>query len=316
MEPYDDRPEKNQASAMINDIRRLMKENNISSIDEANVFLGEYKKQQNERQIDDFQGLSSTHMFRFLNFPFESPQYVKFADVPPEECLTAPIMRLFAMLVKAIGEKGLKPTETGNLPRNLVREIALEYWDEENYKEQTHFGEYRTEPEFMDLHKTRVIAELAGLIRKYKGKFILSRACRTMIANEGFTGVYSALFQTFATNYNWGYLDRYYNFDIIQRSFLFTAYLLHKFGDEWRDSSFYFDAFIKAFPQTLDEASHVTYGTPESTVSNAYILRAFHRGAKFMGLVEMRELKDSHIFRYEIIKTPLLDRYISFHIQI
>lgn len=91
---------------------------------------------------------------------------------------SAPIVTLFQLLAEAIGSQGLKPTAASNLPQRFLREAGLAYWSEEGYKKQTEFGDIRTEPDFYDIHATRIVAELAGLVRKYKGKFILSRECR------------------------------------------------------------------------------------------------------------------------------------------
>jgi hypothetical protein len=52
-----------------------------------------------------------------------------------------------ASLVTSNSEKGLKPTATGNLPRNVCREVASAYWGD--------------------------------------GRFILSRECRTLLADHG-----------------------------------------------------------------------------------------------------------------------------------
>jgi hypothetical protein len=98
-------------------------------------------------------------------------------EVAENEVPTAPILRLFSLLADAIGEQGLKPTAKGNLPRNFCREAALAYWDEKTFKERTRYGSINREDDFADLHITRLVAELTGLVRKYKGRFILSRDC-------------------------------------------------------------------------------------------------------------------------------------------
>jgi hypothetical protein len=66
----------------------------------------------------------------------------------------------------------LKPTAKGNLPRKFCWHAALSYWGEETYLEDTRFGDINKEEDVLELHVTRLVA---GLIRKYKGKFILSR---------------------------------------------------------------------------------------------------------------------------------------------
>ena len=233
-------------------LRELLKGQSFASLEEANAFLGQYMQQRSQAPIDDFHGLSSEQMHRLLHFPFETPQMVTFPsrlDIAPE----APIMTLFGLLADAIGEEGLKATATGNLPRNFCREAALAFLGEEGYREKTRYGGINTEPDFPELHVTRLVAELAGLVRKYKGKFILGRECRKLLAEQGSSGIYPRLFRAFAREYNWGYRDRYEDFSIIQQSFLFTLYLLQRFGAEWQTSAFYADNFLRAFPAVYQE---------------------------------------------------------------
>src|SRR3546814_10576290 len=82
----------------------------------------------------------------------------------------APILQLFELLTDASGDDGLKPTAKGNLPRNVCREAAQAYWGEEKYQNNTRYGGINREEDFSDLHVTRLVAELAGLIRKYRGR--------------------------------------------------------------------------------------------------------------------------------------------------
>jgi len=52
-------------------------------------------------------------------------------------------------------------------------------------RENTRFRSINREEDFFELHVTRLVAELAGLIRKYKGRFILSHDCRSLLNREG-----------------------------------------------------------------------------------------------------------------------------------
>ncbi|MHB8057556.1 MAG: SEC-C metal-binding domain-containing protein [Desulfuromonadaceae bacterium] len=113
-------------------LRELLKGQNFGSLDEANAFISQQMQQQSQAVIDDFHGLSSEQMHRLLYFQFETPDLVSFPaclDITPE----APVLRLFKLLVDAIGADGLKTTATGNLPRNFCREAARAYWGEEEY---------------------------------------------------------------------------------------------------------------------------------------------------------------------------------------
>jgi hypothetical protein len=306
------RPAGEEVRTFGDDIREMLERRSFGSLKEANAYLSWQMGMKNRSAISDFEGLSPEQMGRFLYNPFESPQLVSFPQVLAAEP-SAPIITLFKLLAEAIGEEGLKATATGNLPRQFCRDAALAFYGEEEYKEVTRFSGINAEPDFGDLNKMRVVAELAGLVRKYKGKFILSSKCRDIMAKNGMAGIYPKLFEAFASRYEWGYQDRYLEFPLIQQSFAFTLYLLSKWGGELRPASFYEDKFLKAFPAILREAPDTTYMSGEEMVRGCYTLRALERFTEFMGLTEIeREGKRYLPTSLRIRALPLLDEVVTF----
>lgn len=293
----------------------------FSSEEEFVAFLQHLQDEHNRRPVADFCGLSAEQMYRLLYYPFESPQLVTFPsclDTPP----VAPIISLFAMLAAAIGEQGLKATVRGNLPQKFVREAARAFLGEEKYGEHTRFGGFHSEPDFYDLHVTRLVAGLSGLIRKYKGKFILTGDCRRVLAASGLAGIYPRLLESFARKFNWAYGDDYPDLYFLQQSFLFTLYLFDRFGDQWRPMTFYEEAFVRAFPGFLEEVAPLSYQTQEDLVRRGYSLRCFERFAAFLGLVEIEAevagacaptlLERS----FRLRRTPLLGDAVRFHTSV
>lgn len=310
-----DEPQPVGMQETMDDLREVLAEQQFDSLEEANAFLARHMQQRNRAAKDDFCGLSSTQMRRFLEYPLETPELASFADcldVVPE----APVMALFQLLVDGVGEKGLKPTATGNLPRDFCRQTARLYWGEERYLEISRRGELRSETAFFDLHVTRLVVELAGLLRKYKGKFILGRDCRQILAKQGMAALYPKLLASFCRQYNWAYGDGYPDFPIIQRSFLFTLRLLSNYGEAWRSSQFYADALLRAFPIVLREVPEsVSYETPEQHVGHCYNLRCLKHFAEFFGLVEIENDPNDHYAReFRLRKRPLLDQWVRFHV--
>jgi len=297
---------------VMDDVRALLKGRDFGSLEEANAFIAGAMQQKNAAPNKDFDGLSSNKMRRFLNFPFTSPDLVGFPtclEVQPQ----APILSLFNLLVEGIGEKGLKPTATGNLPREFCRQAARTYYGEETYQERFRYGEIRTEPEFFDLHVARLVAELAGLIRKYKGKFILGRECRALLAEKGLAAIYPRLFRTFVEKYNWAYCDGWQDLPFIQHSFLFTLYLLKKHGAGWQSNQFYGESFLRAFPHLLNEVEPVgNYYTPEQFVLMSYSLRCLKSFLVFMGLAEIEKNVENVLRKdFQLRKLPLLDQVVQ-----
>jgi len=297
-------------------LKELLKGQNFGSLDEANAFISQHMQQHNQAPKDDFNGLSPAHMGRFLHFPFETPALVTFPaclDVTPE----APILTLFNLLTDAIGDGGLKMTATGNLPRNFCREAAKVFWGEKEYVQWSRHGELRSEDQFAELNTARLVAGLAGLIRKYKGKFIIGKECRKLLAEQGMAGIYPHLFRSFVKEYNWGYGDRMQEIPMVQHSFLFTLHLLNKYGAEWRSSRFYEDNFLQAFPMVLEQMPEISeYYTPEKSLRSCYSWRTLERFARFMGLVETEhDPANKYTGDFRLRKLPLLDHVVQFHLQ-
>ena len=298
----------------LNDISQAMQGKKFSSEEDMQAFIQEINQQHNRRPIDDFDGLSSEQMHRLINFPFESPDIIEFPsqlNISP----SAPIAALFKMLADAVGENGLKPTATGNLPLKVVREIALTYMGEEKYAEYTKYGNIRSEDDFYELNVTRHVAGLAGLIRKYKGKFILSGKCRKLLKDGELQAIYPVLFRTFAEKFNWGYGDRYPETGLVQSFFAYTLYLLSRYGDQWHENKFYEDAFLRAFPSLVDTVEPTAYETREDIIREMYSIRCLKNFAEFMGVVEINRNSDDQYSRiFDVKKTPLLDDTVRFHL--
>jgi hypothetical protein len=296
------------------ELTESLKGRTFGSMKEAQAFANWHMSRQNRQAMADFDGLSPQQMSQILYAPFDSPQLVTF-PTHLTEATDAPVARLFMLLTEAIGETGLKPTATGNLPRKFCREAALAFHGEEGYREVTRFCGINMEPDFPELHVTRLVAELAGLVRKYGGKFILSKDCRQLLATGGIGAVYPQLFEAFVRHYNWGYRDRYPDFPFIQSSFLFTLLLLSRYGDQWRPDSFYVERYLRAFPTLLQEVPEIGYQTKEQFIGRCYSLRTLERFAEFLGLVEIERIGKRLLpDEIRVRKLPLLERMVSFHI--
>jgi hypothetical protein len=296
------------------EVYREMEDKRPSSLEEAQAILGRVMERFNNTPREEFEGLSPEQMLSFLYHPFDSPELAEFASclsAPP----SAPIMTLFQLLVDGIGDKGIKPTATGKLPRKFVQEAALAYWGEEGYKEHYPFGDMRTELDFDDLHIARIAAEVAGLIRRYKGKFILGRECRAILKRHGMAGIYPRLLQAYAEEFNWDYRHLGPELDMIQETFLFSLYLISRYGRKWRANTFYENAFLRAFPRVLGQVGPVAYGEAEEEARRAYSRQCLEDFCRFFGLIEMNP-EPILILRetFELRKTSLLDEVVQFRL--
>ena len=300
------------AGNLLEELRKAMGEKEFGSLEEVQTFADSHVGRMNRAPLDDFAGLSSEQMHGILHFPFSSTDLVTFSprlSAPP----VSPMATLLDALLGAIGDEGLKATATGNLPLNFVRQTALAYFLD---GEREYQPGIRSETDFFDLHVTRLVAGASGLIRKYRGKFSRTIRCRKFLGEGGMAAVYPLLLRAFVEKYNWAYRDYYPDFSIIQQSFLFSLWLFHRFGDEWRYPSFYEDYFLRAFPAILSEApDEGDLITPEDVVRWCYAWRCIEGFAGFLGLVEIRwEDRGFVRRRFQVRKTGLLSDLVTFHL--
>ena len=162
--------------------------------------------------------------------------------------------------------------------------------------------------------------ERGGGRGRYRGRWnrmaaAKSGECRRLLTEHGSDGLYPRLLQAYARDFNWSYRDRYPELEIIQRSFLFTLYLLQRYGDEERPHAFYEDAFLRAFPRALDEVPSDYFFPADSTVRGCFTLRALVNFAGFFGLATVVPITASIFCKdFRVQKLPLLAAAIRFHL--
>jgi hypothetical protein len=313
--PYADSVADNPATGISDDLADLMADRDFESLEDAQSFADQFMRARNEAPSDDFHGLNPATMHRVLHFPFESPDLFEFPEQLNLEA-QAPILTLLEGLFDQIGD-GVKPTATGNLPLKVCRAVRSVFTEKHtNYSELSWpFKELRinTEPDFMDLHVARIVAELAGLLRVYRGKFVLTGACKKLLKAGSVAGLYPLLLKTYSRKFNWGYWDGYGQIPFIQHGFLFSLYLLQLFGGEWHDDDFYASHYLNAFPMAVDEVEESFYAEPDVFFKDCYKLRSLLRFAGLLGLAEVKGVanlleRDS----FQLRATPLLGAAVRF----
>ncbi len=296
------------------EIRRAISEQGIGSPSDLQALAESIFEQRNQRPREEFCGLSADQMACLLHDPFGTPRLVSFSAVLPEPT-DALAFALASLLVDACGGTGLKATAKGNLPAKFCRESALASLGEEGYSDLTFGSEVRKELDFHQLHVVRLIAQLARLIRKHRGRFLRTKKGEKLLSSPNGGKLYLELFTAHARRFNWAYSDRYEDLQIIQDAFLFSLFLIHHFGEKFRGPSFYEERFLHAFPAVLDEVEDPIYGTEEERFGQAYTLRTMERFARFFGLIELDRDPSRFIGRsFKMRKTALLDHLIHFHV--
>ena len=286
----------------------------FESIEEAQTFISAFTERGNRAPLQEFHGLSPEQMHRLINAPFDSPSLLRFPDDYLVED-TVPYVIFFNKLLNAVGGAGLKPTATGNLPRNLCRSAALAWLGEGGYAERTRYGGINSETDFCEINGFRHVCEFAGYLRKYRGKFIIGSECQQLLKTGGQSAVYRGLFRSFIEELDWGFSDRYpEELSLIQYFWAFSIYLLQQYGDEWRPSTFYEEAFLNAFPSVAEFPMSTFFGDPESLVKDAYRLRVLQHWFVWFGLAEVENLEPTKVIstKYRVRKTALANQVVVF----
>ncbi len=268
----------------------------------------------NQAPLEDFAGLSPSQVHALNRMPFDTPALLRVADpcpVPPHGAL----IELAVWLLEAIGE-GVPTTERGNMPRKLCRALLERVQAEPWTRDLEQHVRLGSETDFALLHRVRITLELSGLLRKYRKRFVPTKRCRERLAASGARGIYPVLLRGYSTKFNWAYADAYPSSPMLQQTSWFVLWLLHRFGERWRSSSFYEDAVLQAFPPLLDDFVDervLEWRRPEDSFRAAVRLRILERFAEAFGLIEMRERDDVGVRRpFEIRRTELFEQAILF----
>ena len=295
------------------DLHNLINGRSFDSVEELQSLVDQHYNQNNSAAVEEFHGLSPEQMHRFLYMPFESPELVAFSPVLHVEPKSKAAL-LLSLLLEEIGEDGIKLTAKGNLGQKFCQEASKNYYNQYPESMMSRLS-VRTETNFEPLHTIRLTAQLAGLVRKYKGRLLLTRKCRKAMERNGLREIFPLLIHSYIRKFNWGCRDAYGELSIFQQSFLFTLYLLHKYGTSWRPATFYSDSFLQAFPMILQEIEPKLYEPPEDTFQRVYILRTLQRFAGFFGLADVEQVSDKPLNReYRIRATSLLSEVVQWHL--
>lgn len=306
------RPAPSFLQEMKEDVHDLIGGQRFESIEEVQEVLGQYQQLKNEATVDDFHGLSSEKMHRFLNMPFEMPEIVTFPQGLRQEPQSKAAF-ILSMLMEGIGEDGIRLTAKGNLGQKFCQEASREYYARYPDPVMARFS-VRSEINFEPLYTIRLAAQSAGLVRKYKGRLVLTIKCKKAMDSNGLRKIYPMLLHAYIQKINWGYRDGFQELPFIQQSFLFTLYLLHKYGKRWEPATFYSDNYLQAFPMILFEIEPKLYQEPQDTLMKCYILRMLENFADFFGLADLEQTSQGIINReYRIRATCLLKEVVQWH---
>jgi hypothetical protein len=206
-------------------------------------------------------------------------------------------------------DKGVKLTTTGNFSRKFVEQMVQDFrWPGFEPDIVWRLNKVLNEADYAPLDFLHALIDLAGLGRKYKGTFRLSRLGRSLLAPEAAGELNAVLFDATCNRYNLAYLDGRSVKESFQPQIGLTLFLMSKVAETPRS------------PEDLLAITTLPFDPPQSDYP--FRPEAIFRVRvliylEWFGLLEKErvaandQLIQEHLYR----KTPLFDRFLSFDVE-
>lgn len=270
--------------------------------------IDQVMNEQNNRSISEFEGYSPFEMHQILHFTFCRDCPIQLQKLSDSDYRKIPILNQIKYLIDLIDKTGeIKLTNKGFLPTKIVSDLYNQGFLKDEHLEKGISKLYK-ETDSMTINLTRILVELAILVKKRKGKLSLTKSSQKILSDN--EELLRQIFLTFTNKFNWAYYDGYGENQIGQLGYGFSLILLSKYGQIKRLDSFYAEKYFKAYPQLLDSIEP-SYGTLEKYASRCYSIRIFDRFLDYFGLIKIEEEKNGFDSIKHIIKTDLFDRLIN-----
>ena len=225
---------------------------------------------------------------------------------------TAPFFRNMRILLRKLcEEEKVKATAGGNFNRRFIESMVTVFLQGEALERTLRMNKVLNEPDVFPLHHARIVVELAGLIRKYKGHFLVVKKQRHLLEDANAGELFARLFETYFCKFNVGYTHGLpEDLDWIQRETGFLLFPLCKVARKWIE--------VEKLPGRTFHP--MVLGRLEDQVSGRKFLEVddvvryfFIRPLEDWGLVEVRKRKENYWERYTHLRvTDLYRRFIRF----
>jgi len=219
------------------ELRRLLDTRTFSTLEEANEAVQEVVEAHNKRPQQEFSGFSPDQIYRLLISDWESSDSALRLNEHLSPGAVADARFLFnarCFLDALAGAGGVRATQAGNLNRKFVQQMidALR-WSDAFAHMLPFLAKTRNEQDVSGVHFLRVILDCAGLLRKRKGMFYITRKGEALLAEEKAGALYALLFHAHFHKFNLAYMDRYPECGALQGQMTFSLAVLDRLAGNW-----------------------------------------------------------------------------------
>lgn len=261
----------------------------------------------NSIPVDDFFGYSANDMHYFLYEPFSDRAPVQLRDdIDNATFDRIPFFRMCEEFLKIIQkEKAIQLTPRGALKKKVMVDLYNYRFIPDELIEEG-ICKLSREEDCISIQTVRFVTEIAGLVKKRKGRLSLTKNGTLLLKPENRLPLFKSILAHFAVRFNWGVNDGYPVVPIIQMGWTFSIFIVDRFGDQPHLADFYAEKFAKAFPLIIDEFEN-SYYTPLRQFSRCYGIRFLYRFLYWLGMVNInRKGKWLDLDKDTIAKSDLL----------
>ncbi|NRT14801.1 hypothetical protein HNP99_001145 [Flavobacterium sp. 28A] len=263
----------------------------------------------NNSESDKLSGLTPNQTHELIYNPLGENSCIKFSSTINSEILDEiPFFRISEELLKIIKRDGfIKLTPLGALPKKILIELYDFRFIVDEHIESGINKLYR-EDVCVPIKTARIVCESTNLVKKTKGKLLLTKNGERCLKNENRVELFKIIFLIFSEKFNWAYNDGYTKEPVGQYGYLFSIYLLKKFGDKENSTNYFAEKYLQVFEKFITYFNE-DYSTPEKLFNSCYTLRTFERFTEWFGLTKLSG-KNSYfdLENAKITKTILFEK--------
>lgn len=296
------------------EVERLIARRDFADLDALNAELAALSHAYNRKPQAELDGLSPWQVARLIYGGWDSPDNAIALNrgIPFPELKESRFLKNTRVLLNALQQSdGTKATSAGNLNRKFIGEMLdLMEWPAGYLKELRQYNKVVNEEDVWSLHINRVVAQQAGLIRKTRGAFLLTKKGGELCGESCAGELFALLFHAYFRKFNLAHLDRVPECPGIQQTIGYSLYVLHQRAGEWQ--------VIEALAPRLylPAVSRQIPVSPYGLEFDVFLARTrIIEPLENFGLIQCQYSKEKPVFHPEITrvrKSPLYDQFLRF----
>ena len=219
------------------EIHEALESESFANRDELDRRLQELSEAFNRRPMPEFDGLSPHEVSQLIygNWEGQEATLVLSRELSLDDLDEAEILTNARVFLRALLEHDdTKATSAGNLNRKFVREMVERMsWPTGFLEDLKSFKKTWNEEDVFPLHTMRVVLVLAGLVRKIKGSFRITKRGEHLTRESAAGELYATLFQAFFRKFNLAYLDYLPECLGVQQTIAYSLFMVGRHATNW-----------------------------------------------------------------------------------